>query len=191
MMYLLTPPTAEPVTISDARLALRLDDDAFDALLPGLIAAARAVAEQETRRQFVEQTWRAELADWPACTDVMHVHRATACSISYWSGGAWQTLAGAAYAYAPGGPGDAGTVLAPAIGATWPTLGEVAIGPRVRIDLTAGVAPAAADSIPAGICQFIVALVGQMLQAPDLNASATAQAHPLLQRLLDPWRLYA
>lgn len=39
-MYLLTPPTVEPFTVSDARAALGIDDTRFDALLPGLIAAA-------------------------------------------------------------------------------------------------------------------------------------------------------
>ena len=39
-MYLLTPPTVEPVTVSDAKAALRIDDTRFDAQLPGLIAGA-------------------------------------------------------------------------------------------------------------------------------------------------------
>lgn len=190
MMRLLTPPTVEPVTVDDCRLALRIDDSRFDALLPGLISASRAVAEQVTGRQLVQQTWRTELADWPLSTDVIHVHQATACAITYWDGAAWVSLAGGAYAYGPDTTG-AGTVLAPALSSTgWPTLGEIAIGPRVRIDLTAGLAPASADDVPAGIQTFIVALVGQLVQTPDLTATQAVQAHPLLARLLDPWRLY-
>ena len=188
-MYCITPPTTEPVTVDAARLALRIDDDAFDEVLPGLIAAARQVAEQETGRQLIQQVLRTELADWPACTDVLHVHRATACSITYWDSSAWVALAGSAYAYAPDPTGN-GTVLAPAIDTSWPTLGDIAIGPRVRIDLTAGLAPESADATPAGIRTFICALVGQMIQSPDLTAAQSLQAHPLLQRLLDPWRLY-
>lgn len=186
-MYLLTPPTAEPVTAADAKLALRIDDDAFDALLPGLISAARAVAEQELGRQLVAQTWRTELEDWPAVTDIIHVHRATAAAVAYWTGSAWATLATNAYAYAPNGNG---TSLAPALGTDWPSLGDIAIGPRVRIDLTSGLAAEAAASVPECVRTYITALVGQLIQSPQLTAADAAQAHPLLARLLDSQRIY-
>jgi uncharacterized phiE125 gp8 family phage protein len=189
-MYLLTAPAAEPVTVSQAKAALRIDDTRFDSLLPGLISSARQVAEQETGRQLVEQTWRIELADWPESTDVIAIYRATAAAVAYWDGSAWTTLSGSAYAYAPDSITGNGTSLAPALTAAWPTLPEVAIGPRVRIDLTAGVATAQASTVPAGIQTFIVALVGQIIQSPELSAQAAVQAHPLLARLLDPWRLY-
>jgi uncharacterized phiE125 gp8 family phage protein len=190
-VILLTAPTAEPVTLSDAKAALRIDDTRFDALLPGLISSARAVAEQETGRQLVEQTWRAELADWPAATDVIQVHRPTACAITYWNGSAFVSLAGAGYVFAPEPVTGNGTCLAPALSTSWPTLGNVALGPRVRIDLTAGLATGSAAQVPAGIKTFITALVGQIIQSPELTATAAVQAHPLLARLLDPWRLYA
>ena len=188
-MILLTPPAVEPVSVSDCKAALRIDDTRFDALLPGLISAARAVAEQETGRQLVEQTWRAELADWPDDTDVIAVHRATACAITYWDGDSWETLA-SGFVYAPDQVTGNGTCLAPALGSSWPGLGSVALGPRVRIDLTAGLANADAAQVPAGIKTFITALVGQLIQSPELTATAAVQAHPLLARLLDPWRLY-
>jgi uncharacterized phiE125 gp8 family phage protein len=189
-MYLLTAPTAEPVTVNEAKAALRIDDTRFDALLPGLIASARAVAEQETGRQLVAQIWRTELADWPADTDIIAIHRATACAITYWDGATFVSLAGAGYVFAPDSTTGNGTSLAPAVGSSWPTLGDVAIGPRVRIDLTAGVAAASASAVPAGIQTFITALVGQIIQSPELTATAAVQAHPLLARLLDPWRLH-
>lgn len=189
-MILLTAPTVEPVSVSDAKAALRIDDDRFDLLLPGLIASARAVAEQETGRQLIAQIWRTELVDWPAATDVIYVHRPTACAVSYWSGSAWVDLDAAAYAYGPDRITGNGTCLAPALTTNWPTLGDVAIGPRVRIDLTAGLANANAAQVPAGIRTFITALVGQLIQSPELTATAAVEAHPLLARLLDPWRLY-
>jgi uncharacterized phiE125 gp8 family phage protein len=190
-MYLLTPPTVEPVTVSDAKAALRIDDTRFDALLPGLIAAARAVAEQETGRQLVQQVWRAELSDWPASGDVINVYRPTAAAVTYWNGSTFATLAGSAYVYAPDAITGNGTSLAPAVGTSWPTLAEVAIGPRVRVDLTVGVPNANAATVPDGIKTFIVALVGQLVQAPELTSQQAMHAHPLLARLLDPWRLYS
>lgn len=184
---LLTPPLAEPVDVVDVKSALRIDGTEFDALLPGLIAAARYVAEQETGRAFIEQTWRTELDDWPAADEPIAIYRPSACAITYWDGAAWVALPGSDYAFAPHGRG---TVLAPALGGGWPALGDIAIGPRVRIDLTAGVEPVDASTVPACVQHYIVALVGQLIQSPDLPASQTAQAHPLLARLLDSQRLY-
>ena len=106
-LTLLTPPAAEPVTVAEVKAALRIDDTRFDALLPGLIASARAVAEQETGRQLVEQTWRAEMEDWPASDEPIAIHRATAAAVTYWDGAAWQTLSPTGYAYAPAGNGTA------------------------------------------------------------------------------------
>lgn len=186
-LYLLTPPTAEPVTVAEAKAALRIDGTEFDALLPGLIASAREVAEQETGRQLVEQTWRAELDDWPLASDVLPIYRPTACAITYWNGSAFVSLSGSGYAYAAAG---SGTVLAPALDADWPDLGDIAIGARVRIDLTAGVDTDDADTVPECVKTYITALVGQIIQAPQLTANQASQAHPLLARLLDSQRLY-
>lgn len=186
-MHQLTPPAAEPVELDDAKTALRIDDDAYDALLPGLIASARQVAEQETGRKFVSQTWRTELADWPASTDEIAIYRPTEAAVSYWDGAAWVTLAANAYAFAPTARG---TVLAPALNTSWPALGDIAIGPRVRIDLTAGVASVDASTVPECVKHFIIALVGQMKDSPDLTALQATQASPLLARLLDSQRLY-
>lgn len=186
-LYLLTPPSVEPVEIDDVKTALRIDGTEFDVLLPGLIAAARQVAEQETGRAFVEQTWRAELDDWPTAADEIRVHRPSACAVTYWNGSAWVALSGAAYVFAAI---NAGTRLAPALNTDWPALGDVALGPRVRIDLTAGLATEDADAVPACVKTFVTALVGQMIQAPQLTASQAVADHPLLARLLDSQRLY-
>jgi uncharacterized phiE125 gp8 family phage protein len=186
-LYLLTPPAAEPVEVDDAKLALRIDGTEFDVLLPGLIASARQVAEQQTGRAFVAQTWRAELDDWPEAADLIAVYRPSACAVTYWNGSTWASLSGSAYVYAAQG---SGTVLAPALTTSWPTLGDIAIGPRVRIDLTAGVAAASADTVPECVKTFVTALVGQLIQSPQLTAAQAVQDQPLLARLLDSQRLY-
>lgn len=187
-MYLLTAPTAEPVTVAEVKASARIDDDRFDDIIPGLIAAARAVAEQETGRQLVEQTWRIELTDWPASDEALPVHRASAAAVSYWDGSAFVSLSGGAFVFFALGNG---TALVPNLSTSWPSLGSIAGGPRVRIDLTAGVATGSASTVPEGIKVFIKALVGQMIQTPDLSAAGAVEAHPLLARLLDPWRLWS
>ena len=184
-MYLLTPPAEEPVTLAQAKLAARVDGTEWDALIPGLIKSARQVAEQETHRCLIAQTWRAELADWPASTDVLPVAPATAVAVSYWNGSAWTTLAGSAFAWAADG---GGVVLAPALNTSWPTLADVAIGPRVRVDVTAGVANAALVDECAKL--YITAHVAAWLRNPEAVTSQRLEAVPLLGGLLDPLRVY-
>jgi uncharacterized phiE125 gp8 family phage protein len=185
--YILTAPTAEPVNTDEVKDALRIDGAEFDPVLPGLIASARAVAEVNIGRALVAQTIRYECEDWPTIEDVLHVYRPTAAAVSYWDGSAWVVLAGSAYVYAPHG---AGTIIAPAVGTSWPTLGDVAVGARVRIDLTTGLTAGNASQVPDGIKTFIVALVGQLIEAPSMTAPTAMQHHPLLARLLDPWRVH-
>ena len=180
-MHLLTAPTAEPVTLDEAKLAARLGDSAaFDGLVPGLIAAARQLAEQATGRQLMAQTWRTELADWPATTDIIAVHQATAAAVSYWTGSTWATLAGSAYEF---GAVDNGTALAPVIGTAWPSLADKAIGPRVRIDLTAGTTDAA--DVPDCVRLYIRAAVAYGIDNPGEPTPPRS-----LASLLDSARVY-
>jgi len=66
MKYVLdTAPTAEPVTLSEAKAHLRLEHDAEDADIIGLISAARQAIEQETDRSLMTQSWSLWLDRWP------------------------------------------------------------------------------------------------------------------------------
>lgn len=61
-------PTVEPVSLSEMRLHLRLDPDdgaAEDALVLGLIAAARAEVEALSRRLLTPGRYRLMLTAWP------------------------------------------------------------------------------------------------------------------------------
>jgi uncharacterized phiE125 gp8 family phage protein len=185
-MHLLTAPTAEPVTLDQAKLAARISDtSAFDATVPGLITAARQLAEQITGRQLMAQTWRTELADWPAASDVLPIHQATSATAAYWTGSAWAAVDGAAFSFAPVGNG---TALAPTLGTSWPVLVDKAVGARVRIDLTAGAADAAA--VPECVKLFIKALVAYWIDTPGATAAGSLAEAPFLRSLLDPAKIY-
>lgn len=60
-----TPPAAEPVTLAEAKLHLKVDTADDDTLITRLIAAARARAEWHTGRAFVTQGWTLHLDCWP------------------------------------------------------------------------------------------------------------------------------
>jgi uncharacterized phiE125 gp8 family phage protein len=66
-MQLITPPAAEPVSLAEAKLHLRVDFDEDDALILALISAARQAAEMLTQRQLVTARWRMVLDSFPSC----------------------------------------------------------------------------------------------------------------------------
>lgn len=65
MLVAVTGPTGEPVSLDDLKLHLRIDGRDEDALLAGLITAARQEVEFETGRALMTQTWDLWLDGWP------------------------------------------------------------------------------------------------------------------------------
>jgi uncharacterized phiE125 gp8 family phage protein len=184
-LILITPPTIEPVSVAEAKLAARLDGSHWDTIVAGAIAGAREVAEHQTGRKFMAQVIRLELVDWPTTADELPCYRPTAVAITYWNGSAWVALAGGAFAWAAQDPGF---VMAPALGTSWPTLGEVAVGPRVRVDATVGATDAA--DVPAAATGFIKAMVAVIAADPTLTVTDALASSAYLPRMLDPLRLY-
>ena len=65
-LVVVTSPATEPVTLAEAKLWLRVDDDADDDLIAELITAARGIIEELTSRALVSTTYRAEWDQLPA-----------------------------------------------------------------------------------------------------------------------------
>ncbi|HEY8382746.1 MAG TPA: hypothetical protein VIL09_11420 [Microvirga sp.] len=68
---LIDGPAVEPVTLPEMRAFLRLDTEAEDSLVAGLVKAARLLVEASSRRILVQQRWRLVLDRWPTGR---HVH---------------------------------------------------------------------------------------------------------------------
>lgn len=64
-LQLITPPAAEPVTLAEAKVHLKVDTADDDAKITALVTAARARAEWHTGRAFVTQSWTLWLDAWP------------------------------------------------------------------------------------------------------------------------------
>ena len=113
-------PTAEPVTLAEAKRWLAVDASDKDDLIASLIAGARERVEKDTQRSLMTQTWRLKLDEWPA--DAMELMRSpvqSVTSVQYLdSGGATQTVASGDYDVdTDSNPG----AIRLGVGKTWPT----------------------------------------------------------------------
>jgi len=63
--YLLAGPAEEPVSLDEAKVFLKVEDDAEDGLITTLISAARLHIEGVTGRALLTQSWRVVLDRWP------------------------------------------------------------------------------------------------------------------------------
>jgi uncharacterized phiE125 gp8 family phage protein len=136
---LVTPPAAEPVSLAEAKAHLRVEIDDDDALITGLVVAARQACEHEVDRAFVTQVFDYTADEFGAAIllpigSVQSVGLVTYVDDS----GATATLAGGQYLVSLGAPG----LITPAYNVTWPV-------PRyqpgaVTVRFTAGYGAAAA-----------------------------------------------
>ena len=97
---LVTAPTAEPVTVEEAKDHLRVTADSEDNYIRGLIKVARSRVETDTKRALVTQTWDEFFDGFPG-TDTFELTLppvASITSVTYLDGdGASQTLGTSVY----------------------------------------------------------------------------------------------
>lgn len=180
-------PTATPpaLTIDEAKLHLRVEESAEDALILSLIVAATAAAEHETGRKLVTQTWQAWLPGWPdAATIALAQTPASAVVIKYDDpAGVQQTLPDADYVLIAG---DVPAIIrtSPA----WPGVSSASPYP-VRLTVTAGYG--AAPNVPEPIRQWIKLRLGTMYMQREAHiAGVSVTETPYVDRLLDRYRTW-
>lgn len=77
---LISPPAAEPLTLAETKLFLRVDGAAEDVLISALIKAARVHVETVTARALITQGWRALRDCWPS-KRILRIPRAPVISL--------------------------------------------------------------------------------------------------------------
>lgn len=172
-----TPPTAEPVTLAEARAHARIDTVTDDAGLAARILAARQYIEQVTGRALLTQTLELSLDDFP-CGEIAlpRAPVASIVSVTYTdTAGATQTVSASDYTL------DGNSLpprLVPAYGKVWPSSrGDVG---NVKVQFVAGETAA-----PRPIVQAILLLVA------DWNENReTPSANPAVDALLAPYRTF-
>lgn len=158
-LTLVTAPASEPVSVAEARLHLRTEDDGEDGLVAALISAARHHAEEFTGRALVTQTWDLTRDAFP-CDGADYIRLGkgrvqSVASVTYLDeAGESQTWDSSNYAVDTASePGR--LALAPDV--FWPSTQSGRIN-AVTVRFVAGYGAAAA--VPAAIKQAILLLVG-------------------------------
>ena len=160
-LKLITAPTVEPVTLTEAKAQLRVDWSDEDAQISSYILAAREYCEGFQNRALITQTWDLWLDDWP-CTDRLKVPLPPLQSVTnikyYDTDNVEYTLATAEYFVDD--KSEPGRVVL-AYGKTWPsTTLRPANGVVVRFVAGYGLAV----SVPQKVKQAMLLLVTLMYQ---------------------------
>jgi hypothetical protein len=205
-LQLVTPPAEEPVSLSDAKLHLRVDVSDDDALITALISAARQAAEMLTGRQIVTARWKLVLDSFPGPSLMGSFASSTAgdpfslpghaillpkspvasvVSIQYLDmSGIWQTMPATDYTV------DAACEparITPVFGKIWPiSLPQIA---SVAVTFDAGYGSAA--SVPEGIKAWMKLRIDSLYNHRGETAVVTGRLEPMpyVDRLLDPFRI--
>lgn len=177
-----TEPSAEPVTLAEAKAHLRVTNTDDDAWITAAIVTAREMAEQKTQRTLMATTWLRTLDAFPDAIPLRRPPIQSVTSIKYYdAAGALQTLNNASYKV------DSETIpgwVVPAYGYTWPvTLDDINV---VQVLYVAGYAAAA--NVPQGIKNWILLTVGTMYENRESEIAlprGTIQTFPFVEGLLD------
>src|SRR5579859_7873752 len=70
-LIIVAPPKVEPVLLDDMKNFLRVDISDDDAMIEGMITAAREMCESFTRRSFVQKGYRQSLDAFPYFVDTV------------------------------------------------------------------------------------------------------------------------
>lgn len=202
---LITPPATEPISLTDAKLHLKVDVADDDALITALIVAVRQYAEQETRRSLITQVWKYTFDSFPGAQGgaagvpwgVEHSHPSNALvlektpvvsvdTVSYLDmASSAQTLPSTDYVVDVTSPVAR---ITPVFGKVWPiALPQIA---ACSVQFTAGYG--AAGAVPQGLKQWMLLRLGALYENREaVVVGRGVQVSPLtfVDSLLDPYRV--
>ena len=182
-LRLVTAPTTPALSLAEAKVHLRVDSNAEDTLIESLVTAATDMAEQQTRRALMQQTWELTLDAFPTAFELTRVPVQSIASVKYTDiSGVEQTLGPSAYTLDTS-DGYGFAYVKPAYGTEWPSARK-----GVKVRYVAGYADAAA--VPEPIVQWIKLMVSTMFdnretEAYSSRAVSTTVRMQFVDRLLD------
>lgn len=186
-LILTSGPSAEPVSLDEAKLHCRVDGEAEDILIGSLILAARLHIERSLDVALVSQSWSLYLDQWPDKTFV-ELPLSPLISVDairlYSPTGSFVTLDPSLFVL---DPVSRRPRLARHQGQSWPLPGRNVNG--IEIAFTAGYG-AAADDVPMPVRLAIKMLVAHWYEArePVLFGETTDPVPSTVAKLIAPYR---
>lgn len=187
-LRIITPPSIEPVSLTEAKLHLRETQSEQDSQISALIQAAREYAENYTRRALLPQTLELRLEAWPSgsCIRLPMPPCISVDSIYYLdSDGALQLLDPSVYEldlYSE--PAR----LQPAWDQFWPAtrggLGAIRVRYQAGYQGEGSPTPSDASGVPEAIKQWVKIRVAQMYEHREATIVGTI-VQPLARDFID------
>lgn len=136
MLRKIADPVVEPVSLTEAKLHLRVTVSSEDALIQALITAARTACEERLGRALIATAWQDTADEFPECIRLQRPRLIAVQSLRYVdTNGTTQTLATTDYQVVDQ---DEPARVVPAYGKTWPATRDQAAA--VSIAYTSGYA---------------------------------------------------
>lgn len=188
-LELVTPATAMPLSVLEARQHCRASED-DDVVLAIYLAAATQAVQDETGRSLITETWRYSLDEFPRGGIILPVAPLLAVtSVDIWdSNGVDTPVASTVYQVtAPAGPTAQPARVSLAPDQDWPDLQSDRAG-AVRITFTAGYGADGA-AVPAPLRAAVLLITGSMYENREADVVKALSDNPTVARLLSPYRL--
>ena len=185
-LSLVTDVTAEPVSVDDQKMHLRLDSDADDSYVAICIKAARQWIEGQTKRAIMSQTWDYSIDfGWPHRAGLHRIDyplnpvavqaSPTIDSVTYIDDdGNSQTLAVSQYTVVAR---TNNSYLVPAFDVTWPTVRNVPNAITVRF-------VAGYSTVPEDLNRAVMILAGYYYEIRETGVDAPES----VEALISPFR---
>lgn len=180
-----TPPTAEPLSLTEAKEHLRVSHDDEDGYINGLIRVAREMVEQHTGRKLITQTWKLVRDDFCGRIDLLPGTQAITGVQYQDTDNAQQTLAPSVYELRSVGLVES---LGLKYAQSWPSV--LCHPGSVVITFTVGYG-ASGDDVPTPIKQAMLMLLAQLYENREETVIGTiVSPMPIASEfLLNPYRV--
>lgn len=187
-LKLKTAPAIEPITLDEAKLHLKVDTADDNALINALITTTRQLAERETKRAFITQTWEMFLDYAPPEIDIPKPPlQATGLSIKVIDEAAAESVVNAASYDVDASENSPGRVKLRS-GCSWPSHRGFA---SFIIEFKAGYGDTATD-VPEALKQGLFVLIGHMYENRGDEGAVKARVHALEEAriLFAPFKIW-
>lgn len=185
-----SPPSLEPVTLTEAKSHCRVDIVEDDVLIGRLITAAREYVEATIKRQLITATWKLYLDSFPEEIILPRPPLSSVTSITYVdTNGATQTVSASVYQVTTA---DEPARIVTAYGQSWPTARTQP--DAVCVTYVAGYASTASSAVaacPVAIKQAMLLIIGHLYEFRQTSVAGTiiSQVPFAVDALLAPYKI--